>query len=147
MKSYLIALIFAFNTHSALASNPPKAINLLGTWTGTSNSAVYGWGLFHPTEVGKEQAIRFRNIEYQIVIDRQEGRNFSGRVQAVSSKHKEILLGSFAKNLKSGVMVNENGTFTFNIDHESEMEICFTQVKSHAVITPRVASCFELKKQ
>lgn len=147
MKICLIALLLMVNLTPSFADTQTQAMSLIGTWNGTSNSAVYGWGLFHPTEAGKEKAVRFRKVNYQIIIDRQEGRNFSGRVQAVGSNHKEVLLGSFAKNLKSGVMVNENGTFTFNINDDSEMEICFTQVKPHAVVTPRVASCFELKRQ
>ena len=147
MKPYLFAFLFAISIHPALAETSSPPISPLGTWVGVSNSAVYGWGLFHPTEAGKEKAVRFRKVEYQIVIDRQDGRNFSGRVQTTKGKHKEVLLGAFAKDLQSGVMVNENGTFTFNLENESEMEVCFTQVKPHAVITPRVASCFELKKQ
>ena len=46
------------------------APNLMGTWKGVSNSAVLGSGLFHPTEAGKEAAIRFRRVEYQLWVFR-----------------------------------------------------------------------------
>jgi hypothetical protein len=46
---------------------------LIGTWKGISNSAVLGAGRFHPTEAAKEAAVRFRRVEYQIVIEKEEG--------------------------------------------------------------------------
>ena len=122
---------------------------LLGTWKGVSNSAVSGSGLFHPTEAGKEKAVRFRNVEYLIVISREEGRNFVGSIAATNSKHptdvkhKEVILGSYAKDMKSGVMVNETGSFTFKLVDPKNLEICYTQVSSK----PMVASCFEMTKQ
>ena len=127
--------------------------SLIGTWKGVSNSAVSGSGLFHPTEKDKETAIRFRRVEYQITIEKQEGRNFAGYIGATDKghptdlKHKEIILGAYAKDMKSGVAVNESGRFTFQITDPKTMEICYTQVTANSTTTPLVASCFELTKQ
>jgi len=83
------------------------------------------------------------------VIDKEEGRNFVGYIGATNAKHptdvkhKEMVLGSYAKDMKSGVMVNESGSFTFKLADAKNLEICYTQVSSK----PRVASCFELVKQ
>ena len=123
--------------------------NMLGAWKGISNSAVMGSGHFHPTEAGKEQAVRFRNVEYVIVIDKEEGRNFVGNIGATNSKHptdvkrKEVVIGAYAKDMKSGVMANETGSFTFKLADAKNLEVCYTQVSSK----PKVASCFELVKQ
>jgi hypothetical protein len=123
--------------------------NLLGTWKGVSNSAVSGSGLFHPTEAGKEKAVRFRSVEYVMVIDREEGRNFVGSIGSINSKHptdvkhKEVILGAYAKDMKSGVMANETGSLTFKLADPKNLEICYTQVSSK----PIVASCFEMTKQ
>ncbi len=123
--------------------------NLLGTWKGVSNSAVMGSGLFHPTEAGKEKLVRFRNVEYVLVIDKEEGRNFVGSIGATNSKHptdvkhKEVVVGAYAKDMKSGVMANETGSFTFKLADTKNLELCYTQVSSK----PKVASCFELVKQ
>ena len=123
--------------------------NMLGTWKGVSNSAVMGSGLFHPTEAGKEKAVRFRNVEYVMVIDREEGRNFVGSIGATNAKHptdvkhKEAVVGAFAKDMKSGVMINETGSFTFKLADAKNLEVCYTQVSSK----PKVASCFEMAKQ
>ena len=121
---------------------------MLGTWKGISNSAVSGSGLFHPTEAGKEKSVRFRNVEYVLVIDREEGRNFVGSIGATNSKHptdikhKEVILGAYAKDMKSGAMVNETGSFTFKLADPKNLEICYTQVSK-----PKVAACFEMTKQ
>jgi hypothetical protein len=123
--------------------------NMLGTWTGVSNSAVSGSGLFHPAEAGKENAVRFRNVEYVLVVDKEDGRNFTGYIGATSGKnssdvqHKEVVLGAYAKDMQNGVMVNESGSFTFKLADPKTLEVCYTQVSSK----PRVASCFEMVKQ
>ena len=122
---------------------------MLGTWTGMSNSAVSGAGHFHPTEAGKEKAVRFRSVEYVMVIDKEEGRNFVGSIGATNNKNstdvkrKEVLMGAYAKDMKSGVMVNETGSFTFKLVDPKNLEICYTQVTAN----PKVASCFELTKK
>ena len=122
-------------------------MNLLGAWKGTSNSAVLGSGLFHPTEAGKEKAVRFRHIEHVITIHEQEDRNFVGSIEAVNHEHKEVLLGAFSKDFKSGVMVNEHGTFTFHCPDLNTLAVCYTQIVPHALNIPLVAGCFELLRQ
>jgi hypothetical protein len=130
----------------AFAQSPPK---LLGTWTGISNSAVFGAGNFHPTEAGKEKTVRFRSVEFVMVIDKEEGRNFVGSIGATNNKHstdvkrKEMLMGAYAKDMKSGVMVNETGSFTFELINPKNLEICYTQV----IASPKLASCMELTKK
>lgn len=146
MKLKFLMLMVGLVPAIALAQS---STSMLGSWKGISNSAVAGSGLFHPTEAGKEKAVRFRNVEYMLVIDREEGRNFTGYIGATNSKHqtdvkhKEMILGSYAKDMKSGVMVNESGSFAFKLADTKNLEICYTQVSSK----PRVASCFEMVKQ
>ena len=146
MKLKLLIAIFGLVPAFACAQTPA---NMLGTWKGVSNSAVSSSGLFHPTEAGKEKSVRFRNVEYVLVIDREEGRNFVGSIGATNSRHptdlehKEVILGSYAKDMKNGVMINETGSFTFKLADSKNLEVCYTQVSSN----PKVASCFEMVKQ
>lgn len=146
MKLKLVVAIIGLSSTLAWSQAPS---NMLGTWKGASNSAVAGSGLFHPTEAGKENAVRFRNVNYALVIDKDEGRNFVGYIGAISGKHttdvkhKEVVLGAYAKDMKSGVMVNESGSFTFKLVDSKNLEICYTQVS----VKPKVASCFEMVKQ
>jgi hypothetical protein len=122
---------------------------MLGTWKGIGNSAVSGSGTYHPTETGKENAVRYRHVEYVLVIDKEEGRNFSGYFSATKNKdstdtnYKTIILGSYAKNMKSGVYVSELGAATFKLLDPKHLELCYTQVTTQQ----RIASCLELAKQ
>ena len=146
MKIKLLVATSFFIPAMVMAQSTP---NMLGTWTGISNSAVSGAGQFHPTEAGKEKAVRFRSVEYVMVIDKEEGRNFVGSIGATNNKNstdvkrKEVLMGAYAKDMKSGVMVNETGSFTFKLVDPKNLEICYTQVTAN----PKVASCFELTKK
>jgi hypothetical protein len=146
MKLKLLIAVFGLVPVFVFAQT---STNMLGTWKGISNSAVSSSGLFHPTEAGKEKSVRFRNVEYVLVIDREEGRNFVGSIGATNSKnltdvkHKEVILGAYAKDMKSGVMVNETGSLVFKLADSKNLEICYTQASSK----PKVASCFEMVKQ
>ena len=119
--------------------------DMIGTWQGISNSAVLGAGLHHHSPETDRKAIRFRKVDYTLTIDRQEGRNFSGRV--TSAHHSEIVLGALAKDFKTGVMVNEHGTFNFSRADTNALELCFTQVQTSNSTIPQVASCFEMTRR
>jgi len=121
--------------------------NMVGTWVGTSHTAVYGGGIHHPTNTAHtptnrhaDNGIRFRNVEFTYTIDKQDGRNFSGN--STSGHHsKERLLGAIAKNGKGGVMVAEHGGhITFTIDGNS-MEICGTRAREKVANTTDAAYC------
>lgn len=146
MKIKLLVATSFFIPAMVMAQTAPK---MLGTWTGMSNSAVFGAGNFHPTEAGKEKAVRFRSVEFVMVIDKEEGRNFAGSIGATNNKHstdvkrKEVLMGAYSKDMKSGVMVNETGSFTFELMDPKNLEICYTQV----IASPKLASCMELTKK
>ena len=148
-SSLFAALVLIFSPTSFAQTASP----LMGTWKGISNSAVLGAGRFHPTEAAKEAAVRFRRVEYQIVIEKEEGRNFAGYIGATDKahptnvQHKEVILGAYAKDMKSGVAVNESGRFTFQLTDSKTLEICYTQVTAQATGVPLVASCFEMVKQ
>jgi len=146
VKAKLFVVILGFIPALVLAQNAPI---MLGTWKGVSNAAVASSGTFHPTEAGKENAVRFRNVHYVLVVDKEEGRNFVGSIGATNAKdptdvnHKEVIIGSYAKDMKSGLWVSETGTVTFKLVDAKNLEICYSQVSTK----PRVASCFEMVKQ
>lgn len=134
----------------AFAQTEPS---MLGIWKGVSNSAVYGDGHFHPIEDDMEKSIRFRKVEYIMTVVKEQGRNFGGYISASNThhstdiKHKEMILGSYSKDMKSGVMVNETGSFSFKLARPDSLEICFSQVPHVSTAAPIVASCFEMTKQ
>jgi len=55
-----------------------------------------------------------------------------------------MILGSYAKDMKSGVMVSEaGGSNTFKLAGPKNLEVCYTQV----LPKPMVADCLEMVKQ
>src|SRR5262245_17672082 len=76
-------------TVAALAVAPavaePAIPDLRGTWTGQSESVVRGPG--NPHHRGKGAAeLRFSSVPFTMVIDKQEGRRFSGTWSSPRSK-------------------------------------------------------------
>lgn len=147
MKSKLIITALALVPALVFAQTSP---NLVGAWKGIGNAAVAGADIYHPTEKSKEKSVRFTNMEFILVIDREEGRNFTGYISSTSSKapvnadNKKMILGSYAKDMKSGVWVNEvGGNATFKFADSNILEVCYTQVSPK----PMVADCLEMVKQ
>ena len=123
---------------------------LLGTWKGIGNAAVAGSDVFHPTEADREKSVRFTKMEFILVIDREEGRNFIGNISVKNSKapanddNKKMILGAYAKDMKSGVYVSEEGgSVAFKLAGPKNLELCYTQY----LPKPMVADCFEMVKQ
>ena len=147
MKFKLIVSALALVPLLVFAQTTP---NLVGAWKGTGNAAVAGADIYHPTEKSKEKSVRFTNMEFILVVDREEGRNFTGYISSTSSKapvnadNKKMILGSYAKDMKSGVWVNEvGGNATFRFADSNILEVCYTQVSPK----PMVADCLEMVKQ
>ena len=132
----LIALIGFFPAF-VLAQNAPS---MIGTWTATSNSAVMGSAAHHAAPNTHDKEIRFNKVALSLVIDRQEGLNFSGSLS--SSKHKEVIVGAIMPDFQGGVMTDEDGTHAFKIIDSTTIQNCYVQISK-----PKVASCWIAKKQ
>ena len=146
MKFKFIVATLALLPVLAIAQSSPV---LLGTWKGMGPATVVGSGSFHPSEAGKENNIRYRNVEFVLVIDKEEGRNFSGYLTATSksdstdTNYKAMILGSSSKDMKNGVWVSELGTATYKLVDPNNLEVCYT----HIAAQYRVGHCYELVKQ
>ncbi|MDB4806834.1 hypothetical protein OAG89_02475 [Pseudomonadales bacterium] len=119
-----------------------ESINILGTWQGVTNAAVMGVDK-HYTTIHAEE-IRFVNVKMELVFDRQEGQNFSG--YNLTNNHKEPVIGAFRSNMKSGVLVDSNGTTIFDMVGNNKMDVCYAHVMSHGEASA-VASCAEFERQ
>lgn len=136
-----IVLLLAVGIAPFTAHAVKAAPDMRGTWVGMSHSAVIGAGQHHPD--GKENDIRFRQVEFTLNIDRQEGRNFSGAFGSTS--HKEAVVGAMAADLKSGVMVDMDGQMSYRLVGKNRIELCYTQTGIN--VTNRVAACNELVRK
>jgi len=121
----------------ALADVP----NIVGTWTGQATATVYGSGQHHPTDLGG--GVTYRSIAATYVFEHQQGRNFYGKF--VSPVQSELLIGTFSRDNKTGIMVDLDGQFSFDLYETDKMEVCYGHplgAGSHAV-----ATCVELTRQ
>lgn len=137
MKFKVAVAVFALLPVLVFAQNAP---NMIGTWTGTFNAAVMGVAAHHIVPNKKDKEIHFNKVPFTLIIDRQEGVNFSGSL--VSKNHKEVMLGAIALDLQGGVMVDDDGTHTFKIIDPTTIQNCYVQMSK-----PKVAACWMGKKQ
>lgn len=127
-NSILFAAAMSISSMS-LAQTVP---DLKGTWSGITNTTVIGAGQHHP---GNEptQTVRFRNVEIQYIINQQKGTNFSGKT--VSPAFEEMLAGVVSYDGKSGLMADEDGSYTFKLLGKNKMEVCYTHAKPSSIVT------------
>ena len=124
----------------SLSAYAQTAPNLLGTWKGVSNSTVMGIGGHHKAINKNKKEIYFNHLAFTLVVDRQDGFNFSGTF--TSEYRKEILLGAISNDLQTGVMVEDDGGHNFRLVNANTMQTCYRQIKD-----PKIAACLELTRQ
>ena len=109
-----------------------------GTWKGDSHSVVVGGGLHHPD--AKPGEPRFTTVPFKLVVDKQDGRRFSGTFS--SAQHSETVIAVVSR---SGAiyMVDDDGYDVATMLGPDRMEICYLHLSSAS----RIASCTELSRQ
>jgi len=135
-------------TLAALAATPaalcgPAAAetaipDMRGTWKGDSHSIVLGGGAHHPD--GKAGEPRFTSVPFTLVIDKQDGRRFSGTFS--SAQHSETVIAVVSR---AGMifMADDDGYNAGTMLASDRMEICYL----HSSAARRIASCTELTRQ
>lgn len=141
MQKFALAAALA-----ALASTPAAAQggfpNLVGTWKGESESIVLPGGNTHHPGKAKESAKgpRMSSVPFTLVIDKQEGRRFSGTFS--SPKHSETVIAVISRN-GDIYLVDDDGYTIGNLISPTRLELCYMKQSR----TGRVASCTEMTKQ
>jgi hypothetical protein len=129
-------------TLAALAAAPAAADTALpemrGTWKGDSQSIVMGVGPHHPD--AKTAEPRLTSVPFTLVIDKQDGRRFSGTFS--SSQHSETVIFVVSRG-GTIFMADDDGYSTGTMLASDQMEICYL----HSSSARRIASCTELTKQ
>jgi len=113
--------------------------DLRGTWSGESESIVLGRG--NPHHAGKRSAEpRLSSVKFTMIIDKQDGRRFSGKFSSARGSETVIAVVS-----RSGAiyMVDDDGYNIGTMLAPDRMELCYL-LQSPAA---RIASCVELTKQ
>lgn len=140
----LRSIVTKLMTISALlVAMPAHATDMVGKWVGVASVAVIGPNPHHNTTEVNE--IRFANTEFTFIIDKQEGRNFSG-YRFSKNGFKDNFVGTFRANMKSGVISDSDGTRAFDMVNDNLMDSCYTHtVAANGKST--VAECNELRRQ
>ena len=135
MSNYAwILMLVALATPAAAETAIP---DLRGTWTGESQSIVLGGTPHHPKQAGEP---RLTSVAFKLVIDKQDGRRFSGTFS--SARHSETVIAVISR---SGTifMVDDDGYDMATLLAPDRMEICYLHLSPDS----RIASCTELSRQ
>jgi hypothetical protein len=130
-----IAMLAALSAPAAAETALP---DLRGTWKGESQSIVLGGSSHHPA--AQAAAPRLTSVPFTLVIDKQDGRRFSGTFS--SARHSETVIAVISR---SGTiyMVDDDGYDVATMLAPDRMEICYLHLSSAS----RIASCTELTRQ
>ena len=109
-----------------------------GTWKGESQSMVLGGAAHHPAIQAGEP--RLNSVPFTLVVDKQDGRRFSGTFS--SPRHSETVIAVISRG-GTIFMVDDDGYSTGTMLAPNRMEICYLHLSSAS----RIASCTELSKQ
>jgi hypothetical protein len=140
IRKYVSGAICA--TAIATGTFADSSANIMGTWKGISYAAVIGTDKHHLSESKDE--VKFVQTPFTIVIDEVSGRTFSGYNFTVN--HKETVAGAFRRDMKSGVLIDSNGTMAFEFLDNGQLEICYTHAK-RLDEESGVAACIELERK
>ncbi len=129
-------------TFAALAAVPAVADTAIpemrGTWKGDSHSIVLGGGPHHPE--AKSDEPRFTSVPFTLVVDKQDGRRFSGTFS--SAQHSETVIAVVSR-AGTIFMADDDGYNAGTMLAPDRMELCYL----HSSSAKRVASCTELTRQ
>lgn len=142
MKSFLISTTLACAAllpGAALADNHKP---LLGTWAGTSHTAVMGDAKHHDEADGA--GVKFVRTDLTMVIEAEEGRNFAGYLKSASDK--EPIAGAFMADMVHGIYVDSDGSATIKRAGADRLEVCYVHVPSPGNQSS-VAACIDFERQ
>jgi hypothetical protein len=136
MWKLALPLILTALTAPALAQTAVP--DLRGTWKGESQTIAIGSAPHHPEDQAGEP--RLTSVPFTMVIDKQEGRRFSGTFS--SPRHTEKVIAVISQ---SGpiYLADDDGYTIVTMLAPNRMEMCYM----HSSTGARVASCTEMVKQ
>jgi len=137
-------LRFALGVAAVLALTLPAAAqtpvpDLRGTWKGDSESVVLGGGNSHHRATPAQEP-QFRSVPFTLVVDKQEGRRFSGTFSSSRSSEKVVAVVSRNGTI---MMADDDGYTVGSVLAPNRIELCYLRTAQKT----RIASCTELTKQ
>ncbi len=136
-KSFALAtILFMGLAHAASAEEQP---NMLGTWVGESKSVHIGHTPYRKANDGEVFTFADEPLDIKIVITHQKENRFAG--ERYSRNKKEIIIGALHPTRPEGIMVDDDGEFTFEFEGD-RIDLCY----SHINATNKLATCFTMQR-
>ncbi len=119
----VLILAWGLLVATSLSAASQDAVNLVGTWKGTGYAVHIGPSPYRAT---KGAGVNFPNkgIEFTYAIKRQAGNRFAGEMSA--GKHKETLIGALQPDNRGGIMLDDDGEYSFVLLDPNAMDLCYS---------------------
>jgi hypothetical protein len=135
-----LAWIVVFATLAAAPAAAESALpDLRGTWKGNSESIILGAGNPHHAAPPSAQP-RLNSVAFTMVIDKQDGRRFSGTFSSARGNEKFVAVISRNSTI---LLVDDDGYTVGSILAPNRIELCYM----HLSQATRLASCAEMTKE
>lgn len=122
----------------ALAEDAPS---IVGKWTGRVQGAVMvGNTPDRTAEPGKTITFSNEAIDFTLDITEQQGARFGGIMS--NAKRSEPLIGHFYPGNRSGLMLDDDGRYLFNLVDADTIEVCYDHLKPDS----KVIACWTAKR-
>ncbi len=138
-KLSLIIAFCAFASAAVAAEVAPPDVR--GTGKGNSETIVLGTGNLHHAATAKKAEPEFRSVPFTMVIDKQDGRRFSGTF--ASPRKSEKVLAVISRTGAIHMVTDDVGYTLGTILAPDRMELCYMHVSSAS----HISSCTEMTKQ
>jgi hypothetical protein len=132
-------VLFATLTAAPAAAQQGAIPDLRGTWKGTSESIILGAGNPHHAAPAQAEP-RLNSVEFTMIVDKQDGRRFSGTFS--SPRGNDKFVAAISRN-NTIFVVDDDGYTVGTVLAPNRMEWCYM----HLSQATRLVSCTELTKQ
>jgi hypothetical protein len=133
-----MSLLLALGTGPAIAQTAIP--DMKGTWTGDSESIVLGPGNQHHRAETAPAEPRLSSVKFTMVIDKQDGRRFSGKFSSARGTETVIAVISRSGQI---LLIDDDGYSIGTMLGPDKVDLCYMQQNPGM----RVASCTELTRQ
>jgi hypothetical protein len=116
----------------------PEIPEVVGVWTGISETVVFGSSAHHPDGKAPADKARLREVDFTMTVEGQEGRRFWGKV--ASAVTSQPFAAVFSSSHVFGYGANTSGFYHFRSHAADRLELCYTQPGTHPTGSI-VASC------
>ncbi|MGI8853388.1 MAG: hypothetical protein ACR2GC_08895 [Methyloceanibacter sp.] len=122
----------------AVAAGPPEIPDVVGEWTGTSETVVFGSSPHHPDSEAPMDKARLREVAFTMIVEGQEGRRFWGITK--SAVTSQPFAAVFSSSHVFGYGANASGFYHFRNHGSNKLELCYTQAGTNPTAAI-VAAC------